>query len=221
MSILASPHTCARTRSRGRGTRVRSQRTDEQGGRADLATAACAQEAPELLIGGPPPPLGLLLERAERHELTLRFEYPLDGVTTETADQLVLEVLDAHVETEIFHVIAREIDAEARQLEAAPEIAFLGGVAETRELDVSTTGTEDVEGIPDVRRAADRDDGDALGTEVPAATCGERLQRTPVAQPFDQDDCASALIVGELHTGNVIGDGLLSPARLVGLGGGR
>jgi hypothetical protein len=57
---------------------------------------------------------------------------------------------------------------------------------------------EDVEGAPDIRRAADRHDGDALGTEVSAATCGERLQRAPVTEPFDEHDRASMLVVGEL-----------------------
>ena len=73
------------------------QRADEEGRCADLATAACARSA-----GAVPrcsaPPLGLLLEGAERHQVALRFEDPFDGVIAEAADQLV-EVLDAHVET--------------------------------------------------------------------------------------------------------------------------
>jgi uncharacterized membrane protein YeaQ/YmgE (transglycosylase-associated protein family) len=179
------------------------QRADEQGRSADLATAACAQEAPELFLGGPSPPLGLFLEGAERDQVALLFEDPFDGVITEAADQLVLEVRDAHVETEILHAVAGEIDAEARQFEAATEVTFFGGVAQTRELDVAPTRAENVEGAPDVRRATDRHNGDALGTEVSAATRGERLQRAPIAEPFDEHDRASILVVGELHTRKV------------------
>ena len=127
------------------------------------------------------------------------FEHPFDGVITETTDQLVLEVRVAHVETEIFHAVAGEIDAEARLFETAPEVTFFSGVAQTGEPGVAPTGAEDVEGAPDVRRAADRHDGNALGSEVSAATSGERLQRAPVAEPFDEHDCASAFVIGELH----------------------
>ncbi len=183
------------------------ERADEQGRRADLATAACTHEATELFCGGPSPPLGLLLEGAERHQVALLFEHPFDRVIAETTDQLVLEVRVAHVETEIFHAVAGEIDAEARQFETAPEVAFFGGVAQAREPGVTTTGAEDVEGAPDVRRPADRYDRDAFGTEVSAATCGERLQRATVTEPFDEHDCASAFVIGELHSRNgTVGD---------------
>ncbi len=181
---------------------VEIQRADEQGRRTDLAAATCAQEASELFLGGPFPPLGLLLESAERHQVALLFEDPFNGVITEAADQLVLEVRDAHVETEILHAVAGEIDAEARQFETAPEVPFFSGVAQTREPGVAPTGAEDVEGAPDVRRAADRHDGHALRTQVPTATGSERFQRASVTQPFDEHDRASALVVGELHTRN-------------------
>jgi hypothetical protein len=181
---------------------VEIQRADEQGRRTDLAAATCAQEASELFLGGPFPPLGLLLESAERHQVALLFEDPFNGVITEAADQLVLEVRDAHVETEILHAVAGEIDAEARQFETAPEVAFFSGVAQTREPSVAPTGAEDVEGAPDVRRAADRHDGHALRTQVPTATGSERFQRASVTQSFDEHDRASVFVVRELHTRN-------------------
>ena len=170
---------------------------------------------------GPAAPWRLSLERAERSKVALRFDHVFDDRGTGGADQLVFEVRVAYEETKPFHAVAAEIDAEAGQFETAPEVAFFSGVAETREPGVAPTGAEDVEGAPDVRRAADRHDGDALGTEVSAATCGERLQRAPVTEPFDQHDRARAFVIGELHTRNGTVRGLLSFARLVGRGGDR
>jgi hypothetical protein len=37
-------------------------------------------------------------------------------------------------------------------------------------------------------RTADRDDGDTLCVEIPAATLCERFERALVADPFDEDD---------------------------------
>src|SRR5215211_4900660 len=175
----------------------------EPGRRADLAAAARAEEASELFLDGPRPPSRLLLEGAERRQLALLLEDPFDGVGSEGADQLVLEIFDAHVEPEILHAVAGEIDAEARMLESAPDVAFFSGVAQSRELGVAPTRAEDVDGAVDVRGAADRHDGDALGAEVPAAARGERLQRAQIAEPLDEHDRADILVVGEIHVGTV------------------
>ena len=84
----------------------------------------------------------LLLEGAERSELTLRVDDLLHRGGTEGADQLVLQVGDAHVEAERFHVGAGQVGAEAGPLEPAPEVALLGGVAQPRQPDVEPRRTE-------------------------------------------------------------------------------
>src|SRR6266498_2044924 len=92
------------------------QRVDEQGRGLDLPAAVGANEAPELLLIGPSSPGRLLLEGAERFKLTLSVDDLFYGGRTERADQLVLQVCDAHVETERFHI-------GARQMGCAPPIA--------------------------------------------------------------------------------------------------
>ena len=52
----------------------RIERLDEPTRVADLATAAAAHEAPKLLLDRTAPPLGLLLERAERGEVSVRLD---------------------------------------------------------------------------------------------------------------------------------------------------
>jgi hypothetical protein len=72
------------------------QRVDQQPGVADLAAAVGADEAPKLRLAVPCSPGRLLLERAERSKLTLRLDDPLHTGGTKAADQLVLQVGDAH-----------------------------------------------------------------------------------------------------------------------------
>ena len=104
-----------------------------------LPSAVGAQEAPKLLLVGPSLPCRLLLEGAERSKLTLGVHDLFHGGRTEGADQLVLQVCDAHVETESFHVGASEVGPEAGALQAAFEGALLRDVAEQRPLGDTTT----------------------------------------------------------------------------------
>ncbi|MDQ1455999.1 MAG: hypothetical protein QOH28_1619 [Actinomycetota bacterium] len=75
------------------------QRVDEQAGVMDLPAAAGAHETPKLLLIRPSLVRSLLLEGAERSKLTLSGDDLFHGGGTEGADQLVLQVRDAHVET--------------------------------------------------------------------------------------------------------------------------
>ena len=76
------------------------ERVDEQRRGLDLPAAVGAEEAPKLILMGPSPPRGLLLEDAERFKVTLGVDDLFDGDGAEGADQLVLQVCDAHVEAE-------------------------------------------------------------------------------------------------------------------------
>src|SRR5438477_6539829 len=121
------------------------ERLDEQTRIPDLATAAAAHEAPELLLGGPSLPRRLLLKGAEGSKVSLSFDDLFDGVGAESADQLVLQVGVAHVEAELFHVGPGEAGAETGPLETAPERHLLCSVAETRQPDVKPVRAEPIQ----------------------------------------------------------------------------
>src|SRR4029450_6065262 len=115
---------------------------DEHGCGPDLPPAIGAEEAPELLRTGPSPPRGLLLERAKSVKFALRVEDRLHHGGAEDADQLVLEIGNAHIKPEAFHTGAIEVGPEAGPLETAPEVAFLRGIAKARHSDVKPLRAE-------------------------------------------------------------------------------
>jgi len=143
---------------------------------------------PELVLGRPSLPRRLLLEGAEGSEVALGVDDLFHRVGTESADQLVLQVCDAHVETECLHGGAGEVGAELRPLQSALEVALLACVTEPGEPDVQTLRAEPIEEAADRLRTPDRQDGDVLGVEIPAAALCERFERVLVADPFDQHD---------------------------------
>ena len=118
------------------------QRVDEQARVSDLPASATTHEAPKLLLSGPSLPRRLLLEGAERSKLTLGVEDLFHGGDTERADQLILQVCDAHIETERFHIGASEVGAEAGPLDTVAELTFLCGVTETRQSDIKPLRTK-------------------------------------------------------------------------------
>jgi hypothetical protein len=142
------------------------QRVDEQARVFGLPTGAGAHEAPKLPLVGPSLLRRLLLEDAERSKLTLTVEDLFYGGGTEGADQLVLQVRDADVETESFRIGASEARAETGPLETALEIALLGGVTEARKSDVKPVGAEYVQEASDVSRTANWDNGSALSVKI-------------------------------------------------------
>ncbi len=170
---------------------------DEQASVLSLPAAAGAHEAPKLLLGGPSFLRRLLLEGAERMKLPLSSDYLLHGCGPESADQLVLQVCDAHVETEGFHLGASEVGAEAGPLETAPEIALLSGVAETREPDAEPLRAEQIQEPSYGLRAPDWHDGNTLSVEIPTTALGERFERALVADPFDEHDRTRVDACGE------------------------
>ena len=164
------------------------QRVDEQPRVPDLPAAVGADEAPKLLLAAPRSPRRLLLEGAERSKLTLGLHDLFHTGTTKAADQLVLQVGDAHVEPEGFHVGAGEVGAEAGPLQSAPEVGLLTGVTKARQPDIQTPRAEQFQEASDVPGAAHRHDGDALSGEIPTTARSERLERDLVADPLNQHD---------------------------------
>src|SRR6266704_2258165 len=95
------------------------ERIDEQTRVSDLPAAVTADEAPKLLLNGPSSLRRLLLQGAERSELALSISDLFHGGDTESADQLVLQICDAHVETQPLQIDASEVGSEASPLETA------------------------------------------------------------------------------------------------------
>ena len=184
------------------------QRVDEQARVSDLPASATTHEAPKLLLSGPSLPRRLLLEGAERSKLTLGVEDLFHGGGTKRADQLILQVCDAHVEPECFNIGPSEVGAKAGALEAALEGALLCGVTEARQSDVQPLRTEPGQEASDVRCATDRHDGDALSLEPPTTALGQRFERELVADTFNQDDRTCTEGLGQVGHVTNHGDGI-------------
>jgi hypothetical protein len=170
------------------GHPVEIQRPDEHRRGLDLSAPLRAEEAPQLRLGGSSAPLRLVLEDAERFELTLRVEDLLHDGGPEGSNQLILQVGDADVETESLHLGARQVGAEARALETTLEVALFSGVAQTRQSEAQPLRAESFQKGANVRRAADGHDGNASSVEMVTAAGGERFERELVANPLDEDD---------------------------------
>src|SRR5262249_38163599 len=153
-----------------------------------LAPPPAPQEGRGPPPAGPPAPRGLLLQRPERAEVSLRSGDLLDRGGAEGMNQLALEVRNAHEETEPLHVCACEAGAEAGALERALELPLLRRVAQARELDAG--GAEPLDGEADPLRAAAGHDLDTVRTERAAGAGCKRLEGDLVADPFDEDDGA-------------------------------
>src|SRR5216683_5841786 len=83
---------------------VEIQGLDEQCRQFDLSPPVRAEKAAELRLVRAFSPRRLILKASERFQLTFRIDDPFHGSRTQGADQLVLKVCDADVETESFHV---------------------------------------------------------------------------------------------------------------------
>jgi hypothetical protein len=130
----------------------------------------------------------LLLECAERSKLTLGVDDLFHVGSTEGADQLVLQVCDAHVETEWLHVGASEVCAEAGPLETTLEVALLCGVTEARQSDVGPLRAEQIQVASDVLRTPHWHNGNALSVKIPTTALSQRFEREPVTTPFNKHD---------------------------------
>jgi hypothetical protein len=147
-----------------------------------------ADEAPKLLLAAPCSPRRLLLERAERSKLTLGLDNLFHTGGTKAADQLVLQVGDAHIEPEGFHVGATEVGSKADPLQTAPEVALLTGVTQARQSEVQAPRTEQFQEVSDVPRTAHWHEGNALSGKISTTALSERLERDLVADPLNQHD---------------------------------
>jgi hypothetical protein len=164
------------------------QRVDQQPRVSGLAAAVGADEAPKLLLAAASLPRRLPLEGAERSQLALGLDDLFHTGGTKAADQLVLQVGDAHVEPECFHVGATQVGAEAGSLQTAPEVGLLTGVTQARQSEVQAPGTEQLQEASDVSGTAHWHHGNAGSGKIATTARSQRLERDLVAGPLDQHD---------------------------------
>jgi len=170
------------------GHPVEIQRPDENSRGLDLSASLRPEEAPQLLLGGSSSPLTLVLEGAERFKLTLGLDDVFHGGGPDGANQLVLQVGDADIETESLPLGARQVGAEAGALETALEVALFSGVAQTGQSEAQPLRAVSSQEAPNVRRATHGHDGNPLSVEIVTAAGGESFERKLVAHPLNEND---------------------------------
>jgi hypothetical protein len=159
---------------------------DEQTCVSDLPAAAAAHETPKLLLRASSLPRRLLLESAEGSKVSLVLDDLFHRGSAERADQLVLQVGDAHVKTEPFQVGASEVGTETGPLESALEVPLLCGVTETRQPDVEPMRAVQIQEASDRLRTPYGHDRNAFSVKVPTTALRERFDRDLVADPFNE-----------------------------------
>src|SRR5215211_544443 len=122
----------------------------------------------------------------QRPELALGGDDAFHGGGAEAADQLVLQVGDAHVEPDRLQPGPAVADPEAGPLQPEPDLALLTGVTEAGQLEPEPAGTVPLQVAADAPGPAHGDHADALGGEVAAPALGDGLERDLVADPFDE-----------------------------------
>src|SRR5215472_2298472 len=170
---------------------VEIHRPGEQAPVPELAPGTAAQEPPQLCPVGLTAPFRLPLQAAERAEISLRLNERFNPGRADRADQLVLQILDADVESQSLHVGPRPGRADTGARQTAPDDVLLADVAQAGQSEASSSRTELPQVARDRVRATYRQDYHALRAQVPAAACGKRLDRDLVADALDKQDSLS------------------------------
>ena len=123
-------------------------------------------------------------------ELSLGVDDLFHGGGAEGADQLVLQVCDAHVETQPFHLARERLEPSPARSRPRRKSPFLSGVTETRQPEIEPLRAEHVQESSDRLRPPDWYDGNALSVEIPATAPSQRFERALVADPLDEHDRA-------------------------------
>lgn len=134
----------------------------------------------------------LLLIRPKGTELAVSGENLLDRIGAERANDLVLEIRVAIVEAHPFHLLAAEIETDARASQRPPQEVDFAGVAETCQPDVCAVGAVPLHEPAHRLRPADREDANPFGGEIPTTSERERLQGDSVARSLDQHNGIAA-----------------------------
>ena len=163
---------------------------------AVLVAGPAAHEAAELVLRGPAPLSGLVLQ--VRSDLSSPSASMIRS-TASVPSALISSSSRSRVHTKSRAPPSRRgrPGTDPGPPQRAPEVVLLGSVAEPGQPDVEPARTIPLQVVAEVRCAVHRDDGDAVGGEVTAAPLGQHLKRDPVAHPLDQkmhDDFGPALV---------------------------
>jgi hypothetical protein len=131
-------------------------------------------------------PLRLLLQAAERRQVALLREAPFGVIESDSAKELVLQVVDAREEARGRGIRSR-ID-HARRSQRTRHDGRFGDVADPGHRHAGVADGQGAQHPSDALRATRGDDADA--GEVGAAASGHGLDRDPVAHPLDEHDAA-------------------------------
>lgn len=166
------------------------ERVDEEASIADLPTSTAAHEASKLGFDPLPSPRRLLLESTEGGEVALGVQDFLDGGSTKSPDQLILQVHDAQVESQAFQIDSRELGtrAESGSLETAPDHLFFPNVKETGQSRIHPLRAQSSQDASYRVRTPDWYDGNSLALEAATEARSKRLDRNPVADSFDENN---------------------------------
>ena len=113
----------------------------------------------------------------------------LDGRRTVRADQLSLQIGDAHVEAELLHFRSSEVGPDTGALESPAEHRLLAGIAETCEPQASRPWAELVEEGSEAVRASQLNNPDAR-CKIDAAALSQRFDRALVTRSLDNHNRA-------------------------------
>ena len=103
-------------------------------------------------------------------EITVAVQDVFHGCRTERANQLILQIRDAHVEAEPFHRRAREVRAATGALERSPKNRLLACIVKAREPQAVSPTTELGQEASDAVRASKPNDLDPRRREVDPAS---------------------------------------------------
>ena len=114
---------------------------------------------------------------------------PLNRVDTERADQLVLEVDNADVETQRLHVETGKVGAEPGSFEASLEVTYFSFVTEAGHPHPKAFGAlQVIQELSQARRAAHRHDGNTLIFKISSMAFRQGVEGHLIAYTFDQQN---------------------------------
>jgi hypothetical protein len=166
---------------------------DQEAGVADLAAGAAAHEPPKLLLGRGAAPRRHLLQRAEPTDITVGADDLFDGHRTERPDQLILQILDAHIEPELLHSCTGEVAAETGALQCPTKDRLLPGIAKAGEPQAIIGSPELLEEGSDSVGASEPNDPNPRRCEVDPPALSQRFDRQLIARAFDDNNRAHAV----------------------------
>ncbi len=161
---------------------------DQEPGVAESPPGLGPEKALKLRIRGTPPPFRLSLERTKGPQLTLGVEDPLDDCGPDRSNQFVLQILDAHVKSQIGHGVDGGRRPNTALMQAPPHEFGGVGIAKTGEVPAFAVGPEPPEVAGHCLGTPDRKHHNTLRFQITSPSPGQRFDRDLIADALDDDD---------------------------------